>query len=260
MSFFVLALAVCFAAYAALFCIAYFFGEKIAYPAPKSFYKEGDIKELFFIGGKMAALYLPGNNAKYTLLYSHGNGEDIGEIYPLLKKYAENGFNVLAYDYSGYGLSSGRPSERAVYSNADAVYEYAQKVLKISPKNIVLAGFSMGSAPTSYLAEKHSKELAGVVIMGGFASGIRTVLPFNILPFDLLENIKRVPRIDKNCKVLFIHGTKDRIVPYRNGLLMFEKSGGKKRFVCIKGAAHLNLFDFDSQLFWNSINDFKNSL
>lgn len=234
------------------------FGEKIAFPAPKSGYTKDSLQGLFFIDN-IAALHLD-TKSKYTIIYSHGNGEDLSEIYPLLNLYAENGFNVLAYDYSGYGLSKGVASEKNVYKNADVIYNYAVNILKIEPKNIIIAGFSMGSAPTSYLAMKHSKELAGIIIMGGYASGFRTVLPIKLYPFDLLENIKKVPLIDDNCKVLIMHGTKDRIIPYRNAVLMNKKSGGKITFITIKGAGHLDLFKYDSDKFWNAIKSFKETL
>ena len=58
--------------------------------------------------GAIAAAYLPNPEARYTLLYSHGNGEDMGDDLPILEEYRRAGFAVFAYDYNGYGASTGR--------------------------------------------------------------------------------------------------------------------------------------------------------
>lgn len=65
----------------------------------------------------ISAVYLPNPNATYTLLFSHGNAEDIGDDLPVLEEYRNAGFAVFAFDYRGYGTSEGRPNERNVYAD-----------------------------------------------------------------------------------------------------------------------------------------------
>ncbi|HRE31693.1 MAG TPA: alpha/beta hydrolase, partial [Candidatus Berkiella sp.] len=69
-----------------------------------------------------AAIYLPHPGARYTILFSHGNAEDLATLYPFLKLLTEHGYAVFAYDYPGYGQSTGKPSEASTYQAINAAY------------------------------------------------------------------------------------------------------------------------------------------
>jgi hypothetical protein len=63
---------------------------------------------LLRLGNEICALYFPVAGAKFTIVYSHGNAADCGsmwERYVCLAKVLK--CNVLGYDYSGYGASTG---------------------------------------------------------------------------------------------------------------------------------------------------------
>uniref|UniRef100_A0A6B2G4Y8 Alpha/beta hydrolase domain-containing protein 17C (Trinotate prediction) n=1 Tax=Myxobolus squamalis TaxID=59785 RepID=A0A6B2G4Y8_MYXSQ len=112
----------------------------------------------------------------YTILYSHGNASDLGHNHILLM---ELGIclncNVVSYDYSGYGLSTGVPSEQNIIKNIENVYNYMVKNLKIEKNKIILYGQSLGSVPTINLASK--EEVAGVILQSALASGLRLIFP-----------------------------------------------------------------------------------
>jgi abhydrolase domain-containing protein 17 len=59
---------------------------------------------------QISAIYLPNAQAKYTLLYIHGNAEDLGDVRSMLDRLQGLGFSIFAYDYRGYGTSNGTPS------------------------------------------------------------------------------------------------------------------------------------------------------
>ena len=97
--------------------------------------------------------------SKVTLLFSHGNAEDIGMIYEWFLEFSlELRVNVLAYDYEGYGKAGGVPTEETCYDDIDAAYEYLTDGLRIPSEHIVLYGRSLGSGPSCYLAERLHKE------------------------------------------------------------------------------------------------------
>src|SRR5574342_467910 len=96
-------------------------------------------------GERIAAVYLPNPRATYTMLFSHGNAEDLGGIRPLLPVLQDLGFSVLAYDYRGYGLSEGQPSERNVYADIDAAYDYLTRDARVQPGRLILYGRSLGA-------------------------------------------------------------------------------------------------------------------
>jgi len=68
-------------------------------------------------GNKITALYLPNPSAKFTLLISHGNSEDLGDDRDWHQDLRKAGFNVFAYDYEGYGTSEGKPNEKRTYQD-----------------------------------------------------------------------------------------------------------------------------------------------
>jgi abhydrolase domain-containing protein 17 len=77
---------------------------------------------------------------EYTILFSHGNAEDIKLLSPWFEKYICDPLkvNVMLYDYSGYGMSDGECSEENVYQDIEAVYLFLRNELKLSPQNIIL--------------------------------------------------------------------------------------------------------------------------
>lgn len=106
--------------------------------------------------------------SKVTVLFSHGNAEDIGMIYEWFCDFArELNVNVLAYDYEGYGKATGIPNEQSCYEDIDAAYNFLTEVLHFSAENIVLYGRSLGSGPSCYLAERlHKRQirLGGMIL------------------------------------------------------------------------------------------------
>ncbi|MHC5161599.1 MAG: alpha/beta hydrolase, partial [Planctomycetota bacterium] len=102
----------------------------------------------------ISAIYVPNPNSQYTLLFSHGNAEDIGQNLPFFKLCCENGFSVFAYDYRGYGTSDGQPTEFNTYNDILAAYNYLTEDLKTDPNNIVVHGRSVGSGPSCFLASR----------------------------------------------------------------------------------------------------------
>lgn len=91
----------------------------------------------------------PHANPRYTLLFSHPNGSDISDhltgIPSLQDTAAFLNVNICAYDYSGYGISSGRPSESNLNFDIDAVYNHLRTAKKLSSDSIILWGFSIGN-------------------------------------------------------------------------------------------------------------------
>eukprot|EP00953_Heterococcus_sp_UTEX-ZZ885_P036515 18800-Heterococcus_DN1.PRE.2 len=98
-------------------------------------------------------------SSSVTILFSHGNAEDLGMIHDWFYDFSRNlNVNVLAYDYCGYGKSSGSVSEANCYADVDAAWEYLRRERKIPSEQIFLYGRSLGSGPTCYLAERLAAE------------------------------------------------------------------------------------------------------
>lgn len=169
--------------------------------------------------------------ARFTILFSHGNASDLGQMAPwLIQLGSFLRCNIFTYDYSGYGESKGKASEKNVYADADAVYAVMQSRWGVKPDQTIFYGQSVGSAPTVHLAAKH--KVAGVVIHSGFMSALRVVCPNRMdgcfkpgAPCDgccdVLVNISHCPKIES--PVLIIHGTNDNLIHIKHGKEMLQR-------------------------------------
>ncbi|KAK9021075.1 hypothetical protein V6N11_011080 [Hibiscus sabdariffa] len=155
-------------------------------------------------GNKIVGFYLKNPYARLTVLYSHGNAADLGQLYDLFVQLKVNlRVNLMGYDYSGYGASTGKPSESNTYADIEAVYQCLQTEYGISQEDLILYGQSVGSGPTLHLAAKLPR-LRGVVLHSGILSGLRVLchVKFSFC-FDIYQNIKKIKKV--KCPVLVIH-------------------------------------------------------
>ena len=179
-----------------------------------------------------------------VVLYFHGNEGNVSTSIGETALLRSLGYPVLAIDYRGYGESEGAfPSETTVYEDAEAALHALVHEWRIPPRDVYVYGHSLGAAVAIDLASRHP-ELGGLVVESGFTSiyDMAKLEPqYGIFPVGLLlnqrfESIQKVPRLE--LPVLYIHGTADRVVPYSMGLALYERSGGRKRFVAVPGGGH----------------------
>ena len=98
----------------------------------------------------ITTLYIPNPHARFTLLMSHGNAEDIGQNRDLYEEYRRRGFAVFAYDYRGYGTSTGTPTEEGTYADEYAAWDYLVNTLRVPPSRISTSTqLPSGAAPQS---------------------------------------------------------------------------------------------------------------
>ena len=248
------------AAYVLLALVAFFFADTIAFPAPKPSYEMDKSRNYFHIpmpsGEKISVLWFENPNAKQTILYSHGNGEDLGEIRPFLEHLQSAGFNVMAYDYPGYGQSEGKAGADKVYPCAETVWNFLVQEKRIDPSDIAVWGYSMGSSAATWLAaEKNPRAL---ILVGGFASALHALLPVNIFPWEMLNNERLLKNV--TCPVMIVHGKKDLVVPFRNAKRLYAAANEPKKLFTIDQAGHFDIPDYAPQVFYTGILDFIRTL
>lgn len=241
-------------AYAGLALFAALMADRLIFPHPPPGYADGPaIRKLASADGEtISSLYLPVAGSRRVILYSHGNGEDLGRIRPLLEHFQSRGMAIFAYDYPGYGTSSGRPSERGVYAAADAAYRQLTEQIGVAPGDIILYGRSLGSGPSFWLAERYP--VGGLILDGAFASTFRVMTQARILPWDKFDNLSRLPAL--HCPLLVIHGTEDRTVPVSHARSLFERATVEKRALWVEGAGHNNLIELAGPDYWSAVESF----
>lgn len=191
-------------------------------------------------GNKVVATFWKHPYARFTLLYSHGNAADLGQMQELfIELRAHLRVNIMSYDYSGYGASTGKPSEFNTYYDIEAVYNCLKREYEIKQEDIILYGQSVGSGPTLHLASRLQR-LRAVVLHSAILSGIRVLYPVKLtFWFDIFKNIDKIRNV--SCMVLVIHGTNDDIVDWSHGKRLWELAKEKYDPLWIKGGGHCNL-------------------
>ncbi|KAI2575541.1 abhydrolase domain containing 17C, depalmitoylase [Homo sapiens] len=142
-------------------------------------------------------------SSRYTLLFSHGNAVDLGQMCSFYIGLGSRiNCNIFSYDYSGYGVSSGKPSEKNLYADIDAAWQALRTRYGVSPENIILYGQSIGTVPT----------------------------------VDLASSIDKISKV--TSPVLVIHGTEDEVIDFSHGLAMYERCPRAVEPLWVEGAGH----------------------
>ncbi|KAK4393231.1 Alpha/beta hydrolase domain-containing protein 17C [Sesamum angolense] len=191
-------------------------------------------------GTEIVAVYVKNPTAKLTLLYSHGNAADLGQMYDLFSELSIHlQVNLMGYDYSGYGQSTGKPSEQNTYADIEAAYECLKETYGVKEEDVILYGQSVGSGPTLDLGSRLSR-LRAVVLHSPILSGLRVMYPVKrTYWFDIYKNIDKIPLVQ--CPVLVIHGTEDDVVDCSHGKQLWELCKEKYEPLWVKGGNHCDL-------------------
>jgi fermentation-respiration switch protein FrsA (DUF1100 family) len=244
--------------YLMLLIFAWLFADKLIFQPQFSTYDDDQkiIKLATSSGEKISARFYPNPNATETILFSHGNAEDLNTSDSMVREFQKQGFAVLVYDYRGYGTSEGTATEENVYQDIDAAYEYLTDQMKIPPEKIIAHGRSLGAAAAIDLAAH--KKVGGLIVESAFVSAFRVLTKFPLLPFDKFENLHKIKNI--NCPVLFIHGKKDEIIPFWHGEMLFAGANEPKSSQWFDEAGHNNVANTGGKAYFQTIRDFAGNL
>ena len=178
------------------------------------------------------------------VIYFPGNAGNRHERLSDLREIGSTGFDVLIFDYRGYGDSTGNPSESALTADAQLIWQFGCKELKYPPDRIVLFGESLGGAVTLSLwsaSPDQRPHPAAVILNSTFASMPGVVawhyplFPFQFLLFDRWRSIDRITHVPS--PVVIFHGTADDIVPLSQGRLLASRSN-RSQLIEVAGGTH----------------------
>ncbi len=196
-------------------------------------------------GTNLHAWFLPalGKTAKATVVFSHGNAGSIGHHLGFVMWFAEAGYNVLTYDYRGFGKSGGTVDRRGMIDDVRAAFDYVRTRPDVNAERLISYGHSLGGAKSlAALAEAPVKGLRAVITDAAFSSylSMAQVLAGRVganlvtdewAPKDLIQKLAPVP-------LLIVHGDKDELVPVAQGLLLFKTAGEPKTLFEVKDGHH----------------------
>ena len=188
----------------------------------------------------VSALFFPPTEGQCTVVFFHGNGEQLADLVPLALIYQEEGIGFFAVEYPGYGLDGeGSPSETTIMSAAEVALRYLHDELHIGPSSIVLQGYSLGTGVAVQIAARGYGSklilLAAYTSIPDVAAAHVPWFPIRWLMLDRFDSASIASSM--RIPVLLIHGTEDGIIPFHLGeqLSTFFPNA---RIVSVPGAGH----------------------
>ena len=195
--------------------------------------------------------------ARARIVYFHGNGGNLSNWSPVLAGIVRRGYAVFALDYRGYGLSTGRPSERGLYRDVDAAIAAAWPGGS-DRTPILYWGRSLGGSMAAYAATVRKPD--GVIVEAGFASARAAVRGSPLLAALAVFASYRFPAGEyltrARTPVLLLHGDRDSVIPHALGRELFDQIPEPKTFVTIPGGDHNDAAPPDAAAYWVAIDRF----
>lgn len=209
-------------------------------------------------GTMLNAWFLPARGTvRGTILFLHGNAENISTHFRSVAWLPEQGYNVLALDYRGYGASDGLPTLAGVQQDMDAALRHLLAHQNVDPQRIVVFGQSLGGALAIFYSahSAHREHIRAVISDSAFAdyrSEAREALahsaltwPLQWLPWLLIDNdyapLDAVAQLSP-IPLLLIHGEQDAVVASRHAQRLFDRAQLPKELLLVPDAGHIQAF------------------
>lgn len=196
--------------------------------------------------GSIHALYIKAKDPKGLILYFHGNTGNLKRWAIVAEELTTYDHDVLVVDYRGFGKSHGRRTQETLYADAQSMYDYALSLW--SEKDVIVYGRSLGSGLAVKIAADNNPHK--LVLETPYYNMIDVA--FFHFPFLPIRWLLRFPfRSDKHipnvrCPIAIFHGSRDRVVPYKSGLKLYEliSEDASHNMITIPRGRHSNLSGF----------------
>jgi len=229
-----------------MFIALYFFQETLLF-RPEiltenyTFNFKGDFDEVYIPvekDVKLHGLLFKANKSKGLVFYLHGNGGSLKGWGSIADTYIDAGYDLFLLDYRGYGKSGGHvESEEQLHSDIDKVY--AHMLRGYDQKDVVIAGYSIGTGPATHLARR--KNIKALILQAPYYSMSRLmgdkapVVPefvkrYKINTFEFIKNV--------TAPVYMFHGTADELIDYSHSQSLIKCAKPTDVLIPIKGGGH----------------------
>ena len=206
-----------------------------------------DYKEVYFTaadGERLHGWFFPLKGECPVILFCHGNAGNISHRLENIGLLLRKDLQVFVFDYRGYGKSSGSPSERGIYLDGLAAYDYLVEKERIPPVNVIPFGRSLGASVAIEISLK--RKVRSLITESAFTSTrevARSTALFFLLSYLLpahYNNLKKIGRV--SVPKLIIHGKADEIIPFSMGPMLYEAATAPKYFLPLERAGHNDTF------------------
>lgn len=209
-------------------------------------------------GTRLHGWFLPAQDkAAGTILFLHGNAENVSTHIMSVRWLPERGFNMFLLDYRGYGASAGKPTLAGVQDDVDSALRMLIVRPDVDADRLVVFGQSLGGAVAIYNVARspYRRHIRALVVESAFSSHRRITReklsdfwltwPFQYplswtvsdkySPSRVVADISPIP-------LLIIHGDRDPIVPLHHGQSLFERAREPKQLWIVPGGGHIQAF------------------
>jgi alpha-beta hydrolase superfamily lysophospholipase len=190
--------------------------------------------------------FLPQGESKGVVLYLKGNSKSIKGWGKFAVDFTRHGYNVVMIDYRGFGKSTGRRSQKAIKRDLQMIYEKIRE--QSSEDRMILYGRSLGSGFAAKLASMNNPKMlildAPYYSLTKVTARYMPFMPLSILIKYPLPTYKWLKYVQ--CPIHIIHGTDDKLIPYKTSVKLSQVSPKLTRLHTIIGGGHKNLNNFES--------------
>ncbi|MCM8532438.1 MAG: alpha/beta hydrolase [Lentisphaeraceae bacterium] len=210
-------------------------------------------------GNKLNAWYIPSHQNNGTVLFCRGNKGNMSNDHDVIETWNKNGYNILTFDYRGFGSSEGIPTEDGIYQDSEAALKWLEDN-RLTQKRFIIHGHSLGTSVAARLAAKYNCD--GLVLESSFTSLKKlTKLKFPILPTSIIcfsEYPTEKYLSSVTAPVYVIHSPENKKVPFQMGKNVYKVANEPKMFL-LNETADFN-FPSHSPRYATSLASFANSL
>jgi alpha-beta hydrolase superfamily lysophospholipase len=197
-------------------------------------------------GAILNGLRFKAQNPKGIVFYLKGNSKSIKGWGKFAVDFTRHGYDVLMVDYRGFGKSTGRLTQKAIKRDMQVIYNKIKE--NVDEKYIILYGRSLGSGFAAKLASMNNPRMlildAPYYSLSKVAKKYIPFMPLSLLLKFPMPTYKWLQYV--NCPIHIIHGTDDRLIPYRTSVKLSKIKPSLTTLYTVIGGGHKNLNTFES--------------
>jgi hypothetical protein len=192
----------------------------------------------------------PGTTAKGLILFCHGNAGALPDHLAFVHRFTALGYDVIMFDYRGYGRSSPlrRLTRDSLLADTDAALRFARESAADAP--LFVLGHSMGAAMAANALARDPQGVAALGLVAPFSSFPRVASdfggPFGWLLIPTGRSVERAAARLSGVPLIIVHGRRDAIVRVYHGRRVHDAAlaaGVRSRLVISEDADHVTIFD-----------------
>lgn len=196
---------------------------------------------------ELTSWYVPSRKEGFpTIVYFHGNASNLAMSIEKGRPFIDHGYGFLIAEYRGYSGNLGKPTEMNLYSDARGWVKWLLNEESLKQQNIILYGESLGTGVAVHMATEFNN-IKALVLEAPYTSlpdvgqSAYKILPVKLLMKDRYNNIDKIKNV--SAPTLFLHGKKDKVVPYKFGKSLFDNANTNKKLVSFDNGNHWNLYN-----------------